>query len=79
MLIQGQVKNALKAFITKANQTKQADLDKTVDDFCAAIESVVFTAIKSATITLPPGSVKVAGSPAAQVNVLPIIIQGMTT
>lgn len=78
-LIAGNLKNQLKIFIQNSNQTKQTDLDQSIDDFCGKIETLVYEAIKSVTITIPSGLVAVAGTATAQVNPFPIIISAETT
>lgn len=79
MLIQRAFANKLKAFILKVNKTKQEDIDKAIDAFCKEQEEDVYEAIRSLTITIPPGSIIVATSTGPATNPAPIILNGVVS
>ena len=55
-------------------QNKQEeDLDQAITKFSDELASIIADAIKSATITAPPGSIIVVGGPTTQSNPAPII------
>lgn len=74
MLEPGLISKPLKKFIEKMNKQKQTDANKSIADFSQEMETIIFKAIKKATITLPPGSIQVVGSPSAQANAAPITL-----
>lgn len=76
-LVAKQLSNELKVFITQVNKMKQTDKDKAIDAYCNKLESAIYTAIKSLTITIPPGMIIVAGSPTTQTNPAPIVLTGI--
>lgn len=47
------------------------------DDHAAAITTAIVNAIKSLTITIPPGAIAVTGSPSAQSNAAPIVLNNV--
>lgn len=67
----------MKAFIKSVNKMKQTDADKAIDIYCAHHETEIYDAIRSITITIPPGSIIVSGSPSTQTNLIPIILTGV--
>jgi len=67
--------NDMKAFITQVNALKQEDKDKAIDEFCQKLESVVYTAIRSLTLTIPSGAIQVVGQGSAT-NPAPIVLTG---
>lgn len=75
MLEKGSISNPLVSFITESNSKNQDDPAKSILEFSEKLEELIFTAIKSATITIPSGLVTVTGSPATQTNPQPIIIE----
>lgn len=74
MLQSGDLANGMKAFIKKANTMKQTDADKAIDAYCKQLEASVYKAIRSLTITIPSGMIQVEGSPSAQTNINPIVL-----
>lgn len=78
-LVPEEAKNVLKQFIVTANKTEQKDLDAIIDQFCGVIEQIVYSAVKSATITILPGQIQTAGSATAQANPAPIVLENAIT
>lgn len=70
----GSLANEMKSFIKQVNKMKQEDANKAIDTYCTKLEKVVYDAIKSITITIPPGAIQVQGSPSAQTNIATIVI-----
>ena len=75
----GQISNDLKSLILALNKAKQADESIVIKDFCDKIEAVVFSAIKTATLTIRPGFIIVAGLPTTQSNIAPIVLNNIIT
>lgn len=74
MLISGQITKDLYTFMKSQNNNVITDTDKAFKDFSDEIEKVVFEAIKSATITIPPGSIIVQTSTGPGTNLQPIVL-----
>lgn len=72
MLTEGLISTPVEKFIKKMNKTKQLNPNTSVKEFSKELEKIIFNAIKQATITLPPGTVIVAGSATTQTNAQPI-------
>lgn len=54
--------------------TAGMELEQAKVQFRKQLTQIIIDAIKSATITVQPGVIQVAGSPSAQSNVAPIVI-----
>lgn len=76
MLIKGQIKAKLKAFILTLNKVEQKDSDKAIDLFCGEIEDEVYSAIKKADIYIPIGAIIVTTVNGPATNPAPIVIKG---
>ena len=76
MLSKGLISTPLEKFIKKANKSKQLNSAASIKEFSNELEDIIFNAIKKATITLPPGTVIVAGSATTQTNAQPIVANG---
>lgn len=74
---------SMKEFILSINTKEQADMDAAITAFCNKLEEVIYTAIKSQTITILPGAVITtggnSGGPVVCTNVTPVIINGTIT
>lgn len=75
-LVPGQLATSMKSFIQAANQMKQEDANVAIEKYCQHLERIVYDAIRSITITIPPGSIVTVGGPTTQANANPVIIQG---
>lgn len=73
-LVKGTLSKNMQAFMKKANKMKQEDADKAIKTYCDQLESLIDQRIKSITITIPTGLIQVQGSPAAQANIIPIVL-----
>lgn len=78
MLIPGTLSQSLKDFIATLNAVRVEDRDKAIQQFCDIHEKLVYSAIKSMTITILPGQIQVVGTGAAS-NPLPIILNSVVT
>ena len=74
MLQSGKYAKQLKVFIKKVNTMSQQDADKAIAAHCQKQEELIYAAIRSITITIPTGFIQVQGSPAAQTNIAPIVL-----
>jgi hypothetical protein len=54
-------------------QTKILEQSQSQEAFASGLATIIETAIKSATVTLPPGSIITVGSPSTQSNAAPAI------
>lgn len=83
MLVPGVLANKFKAFVLELNQTKQKDKESAIDRFCKELESEVYTANKSITITIPSGAIILTGAnsggPVVCTNTAPIILNKVVT
>lgn len=70
-VIQKTISARLKLFIKK--QKNNEDVDQAIQEFSDELASIITEAILSATVTAAPGTIIVAGSPATQTNLTPII------
>ena len=77
MLITGTIATPLADFIKRVNDIEQKNRDQAIETFCKSFESMIFTAIKKITITIPSGSIVVTGSALAQTNAAPIILNSV--
>lgn len=77
MLKPGTYAAELKQFILQVNQMSQEDAEKAIEAHCRKQEELIYNAIKSLTITIPPSAIMVAGSAAAQTNPAPIVLTGV--
>jgi peptidoglycan biosynthesis protein MviN/MurJ (putative lipid II flippase) len=75
-LIEGQFSKQLNTFITNVNAKPIKDQAIAITNYCDMVESLVYNAIKSATIRIIPGEIITVGSPTTQTNVIPIILEG---
>lgn len=75
-LVPGQLATSMKGFVQAANKMKQEDANAAIEKYCQQLETVIYNAIRSMTITIPPGSIVTVGGPTTQANVNPVIIQG---
>jgi hypothetical protein len=74
MLLKGELAQQMKDFILQANESTQEDSGKAIEAFCNKLEQLIDQRIKQATITIIPGQIIVVGSPSAQANAIPIIL-----
>lgn len=74
MLVPETLSNEMSLFMKEVNKMKQEDANAAIDAYCKRLESAVYAAIKSLTITIPPLTIAVSGGPTAQSNSLPIIL-----
>jgi hypothetical protein len=74
MLTKGIIATPLEKFILRLNEVEQRDKEKVIKEFCFELETIILDAMRNITITLPPGTIQVQGSAAAQTNIVPIII-----
>lgn len=79
MLIENGLKDELKKFINESQKLPVEDQSAAIDKYCSNFERVVYEAIKSITITIPPGFIRVEGSPSFQTNIDEIILKGVIT
>lgn len=77
MLVSGTLSSEMSLFIKEVNKMKQEDADIAIDAYCKRLESAVYTAIRSLTITIPPLTIAVSGGPTAQSNPAPIVLTNM--
>jgi hypothetical protein len=77
MLKKGALAGDLKKFIAKANKMTQEDAERAIDEYCNNTENAFYKAIKSLTITIPSAAIMVQGSPSAQSNVTPIVLNNV--
>jgi len=78
-LEKGLLAKDMKTFIKGVNKMKQEDAEKAITAYCNKMETSIYQAIKSITITIPVGFIKVAGSQSAQVNPAPIVLNNFIT
>lgn len=77
MLVKGQFAKELKSFITSVNKLKQEDQNKAIESFANRLEELIDERIKSITLTIPTGFIQVQGSPSAQTNIAPIVLNNV--
>jgi hypothetical protein len=70
-LVQATLKNQIKAILVDA-KARTTNPDAAFDYIADALATKIIDTIKSATITIPPGGVVVAGSAVTQTNAAPI-------
>ena len=63
---------------TPFNEMEIKDQDTAIDNYCQNFEEIIYTAIKSITLTIPPGKIIVSGSATNQTNIKPIILNNIT-
>ena len=73
-LIAGNLSQNMQSFIKQVNTMKQEDADKAIQAYCDQLETSVYKAIKSLRITIPTGFIQVQGTPSAQTNIAPIVL-----
>jgi len=82
-LVAQQLATTMKAFIVQVNAKEQTDVDAAIMAFCNELENVIYAAIKSQTITIPPGAIIATGAngggPIVCTNANPVIINGTIT
>jgi hypothetical protein len=59
--------------------TGKLSLEQSKKKFAEDLAGLIIAAIKSATITVQPGIITVTGSPSAQANAAPILIENSIT
>lgn len=80
MLITNKLSSELYNFIKTSNNNKvpEEKIEESIRNFCNEQEKIIYDAIKSATITIPPGSLIVVGAngggPVSCTNAQPIIL-----
>lgn len=67
----------MKDFMKEVNTKAVEDQDKAIEVYCEKLESIVYDAIKEITIVIPAASINVQGSPSAQSNLVPIILENV--
>lgn len=75
-LIAEQLANDIKNFIKQSNTEPVKDIDVAIDTYCSNMETAIYNAIKTITITIPTGAIQVQGTSVAQANIVPIILTG---
>ena len=75
MLIAGELSNSMRDFVMNVNKIPQEDAEKAINAYCNNLENIIYDAIKSLTITIPPGAIQVQGSSVAQTNLAPIVLE----
>lgn len=77
MLIKKKLSDALKEFILTLNDVEQEDRDEAIQSFCDTQELVVYDAIRSLTITIPPGTINIVTNTGSGTNVGPIVLSNV--
>ena len=67
--IQNQITSILDA-------TENLDTEQGKTQFASLLADAIIAAIRSATITIPSGAINTVGGPAAQSNVVPVVVVG---
>jgi hypothetical protein len=73
-ITRGKLSKTMKDFIVEANKLPIKDQNKAIEAWCDNLEGAIYEMIKQITIVIPPGAIKVVGSPSAQTNAIPITI-----
>ncbi|SEW37460.1 hypothetical protein [Chitinophaga arvensicola] len=73
-LIAQQLAENMKAHLLKANEHKQEDVSVAIDMHCRQLEQEVYAAIRSITITIPPGAIMVQTAMGPAANIAPIVL-----
>ncbi|MBC7948986.1 MAG: hypothetical protein H7Y42_13965 [Chitinophagaceae bacterium] len=71
----GSLSKSMTHFVKEVNKLEQEDAEKAITAYCNKLEEVIFAAIKSITITIPPSAIQVQGSAAAQTNLVQIVLK----
>jgi hypothetical protein len=74
-LIKGKARKKLYDHFVEVNKKVQTDPKKAFDVFAKLLEEMVYETAKGITITIPAGSIQVAGPTGAMTNPAPIVIQ----
>ncbi|NIG54744.1 hypothetical protein [Chitinophaga sp. Cy-1792] len=74
-LIPKKFSESLKAQIQSANNQKQEDASAAITAHCEYLESAVYNAMRSITITIPPGAIIVQTAMGPAANVTPIVLE----
>jgi hypothetical protein len=61
------------------DSTASLSLEEAKSEFKSQLAELIVDAIKSATITIPSGAINVVGSPSAQSNAVPVILNNSLT
>ena len=72
-LVPGIISGPLIQLVSSSQGAVQEDPNTAIVNFCTQFESIMITAIQSATPTMPPGSIQTVGTPNAQSNLIPAI------
>lgn len=75
MLVKNKIANLHKAFLKKVNSAPVKDQDAAIQQYCEQVESLIYTAIKDMTITIPVGKIIVLTSSGPAANTQPIVLQ----
>jgi 2-keto-4-pentenoate hydratase/2-oxohepta-3-ene-1,7-dioic acid hydratase in catechol pathway len=75
-IVNAVIKSQINALTTSLNSgdVVNKDPDATIDEFTQGLADIIEAAIKSATITIPPGTIITTGSPATQTQSVPGIV-----
>lgn len=79
MLISGKLSSNMQSFIKEVNKMKQDDADKAIKAYCDKLEELIDNRIKSIRITIPTGFIMVQGTPSAQTNIAPIVLNNVVS
>ncbi|WP_291911012.1 hypothetical protein [Chitinophaga sp. CB10] len=69
--------DSLKARMLEANNKKQEDANAAVTAYCEHLEAEVYNALRSITITIPPGAIIVQTAMGPAANVTPIVLNSI--
>lgn len=75
-LEKGSLSKDLKEFIKQTQKMSQEDADLAIETYCTNMETSIYKAIKSLTLTIPAGFLNVQGSATNQTNLTPLTITG---
>ena len=79
MLIKGAIKKILIDFMNSVKDIEQTDIDKSIEAEAENSEEAMYQAIRSLTITIPPGSIVVETTTGPALNLSPIILNDVIT
>ncbi|SHL14887.1 hypothetical protein SAMN05444266_102214 [Chitinophaga jiangningensis] len=74
-LIPKKFSESLKAKMQQTNNQKQDSPSAAINAYCEQLESDVYNAVRSITITIPPGAIIVQTAMGPAANVTPIVLE----
>lgn len=76
-LVAGVFAKSMKDFLNEQNGKVQEDKDKAIEAYANNLEKTIYDAIRNIEIVIPTGMIQVQGSPSAQSNIAPIVLNGV--